>query len=52
MLEKRNTPLPTSEETKRHFANAGFIDIDVIEKSIDIGDWRGGISIISYDIFN
>jgi hypothetical protein len=52
MLKERNTPLQTSEETKRHFANAGFVDIKVIEKPIDIGDWRRGISIISYDVFN
>jgi hypothetical protein len=42
-LADRGTPLPQPEETKQHFINAGFVDIKVIEKPIDIGDWRGGL---------
>jgi hypothetical protein len=45
MLEHRNTPSPKPEFIVQHFKDAGFVDIHMREKFMDIGDWRGGTSI-------
>ena len=42
MMEKRETPHPKAEDFRRHFENAGFTDIKVVEKLIDIGGWSRG----------
>lgn len=45
-MEKRNTPHPKPEYFKQYFVDAGFTDIDVVEKFIDIGGWNKGLQII------
>jgi len=42
------------EELLPLFGAAGFVDIEVVEKLVDVGDWRGGflISIIGPTDFN
>lgn len=43
MMENRDTPHPKAEDFRRYFEDAGFVDINVIEKLIDIGGWSGGL---------
>lgn len=40
MLRSRGTPFRSVDDTLQLFQNAGFIDIQVVEKLIDLGDWR------------
>ncbi len=46
MMEKRNTPHPKPEDFRQYFVKAGFTDIDIVEKFIDIGGWSKGLQII------
>jgi len=40
MYERRNTPYLSAETARQLFTNAGFVDVKIVEKPIDIGDWR------------
>jgi len=42
--DKQDTRPPSVEELVQRFRQAGFVDINVISKPLDIGDWRGGRS--------
>ena len=47
-MADRGTPLHMPEDTKKHFVNAGFVDIKVIQNLLDIGDWRGGLDTLLF----
>ena len=44
VFESKNITPPTPEETLQYFRDAGFVDIQIHTRLMDIGDWRGGIS--------
>jgi hypothetical protein len=46
MFEERGTPYQTPAEMERLFKDAGFVDIRVIQKSIPIGGWSEGVSLL------
>jgi len=41
--KKKGTPLLTAEMQRRLVEEAGFVDIQVIEKCIDFGSWSEGL---------
>jgi hypothetical protein len=38
---QRNT-VPVGKLLEQHLKDAGFVDIKIISKDMDLGDWRGG----------
>jgi hypothetical protein len=42
-LEDRNLCLD-GKHVEQRLIDAGFVDIKVFKKTIDIGDWRGGLA--------
>lgn len=40
MFRQRGTPTQSVNDTLQLCENAGFVDIQVSEKLIDLGDWR------------
>jgi hypothetical protein len=44
MTEIRGTPHPRPEDFRQHFEDAGFTDIKIVEKLIDIGPWNTSLS--------
>jgi hypothetical protein len=44
-FKRRNTPHMTPDLIETLFADAGFKNIEIVEKLIDIGGWRGGSSV-------
>ena len=43
LQKQKGTPILTGEQQKRLVEEAGFIDIEVIEKRIDFGSWSEGL---------
>jgi hypothetical protein len=41
-IAERENCYITGEHIEKHFLDAGFVDIEVIKKTIHIGDWGGG----------
>lgn len=45
--ESRKT-VPVGEHLEDYLRDAGFVDIQVITKIMDLGDWRGGTNICGF----
>ena len=45
MFEKRRNCIFKGEHLEQRFIDAGFVDIRVIKKVVELGNWRGGIFI-------
>ena len=44
MFEKRNC-IFNGEHLEQRFIDVGFVDIKVIKKVVELGNWRGGLFI-------
>lgn len=44
--ERRGLIISGGGHLIERFRKAGFVDIKVIKRNIDIGDWRGGSSLL------
>jgi hypothetical protein len=45
LFKERDTPHMTPERIHALFTEAGFENIEIVEKLMDIGDWRKGTFI-------
>jgi len=51
MFDALDTYPPDDEELVRHFREAGFVDISVITRPLDFGDWRRGLHSLQADVY-
>jgi hypothetical protein len=42
LVERKGLLVSGGGHLEELFRSAGFVDIKVIKKNVDIGDWRGG----------